>query len=92
MSEYVSEDVAQRAAENGAEVGRTEPSRETKGSWWQVYAIDGELIACVFTGWGASCGERITADELPLYTDDPHAALEKFNTARAAAAGGEGVL
>ena len=69
MGEYVGEKIARHASENGVLVGKTEPCAETKFSWWQVYRVDHELIACVFANGACVCGERISDAELPLYVE-----------------------
>lgn len=75
MSEYIGKEQAQQAADYGVKIGETEPCRETKGSWWQVMVYRGRIFACsTWPGQGVNCGEEITADELPLYCDDPDAA------------------
>jgi len=75
MGKYVDEQVAKAARSTGMLIGKTEPSRETKGSWWEVYANNGELIACVMVGpdW-VSCGESLPSTELHMYVDDIDAA------------------
>lgn len=76
MSQYVNEKIAQAAADNGVKIGETEPSRETKGSWWEVFKLEnGDIIACVMGDWGVSCGEKITPTELKYYVDDVEAAV-----------------
>lgn len=80
---HVNEQDARKAAERGTLIGKTEPGRDTKGTWWQVYLHDGELIACVFDEmWGASCGERIDESELGSYCDDVDAARTALTKAR----------
>ena len=74
MSEYVDEIVAQKAYDEGIKIGETEPCRESKGSWWEVYKTSKGIIACVLTSWGVSCGEKITEDELHMYVDNLEAA------------------
>jgi hypothetical protein len=76
MGSYVGEETASNAKDNGLLLGCTEPSRETKGSWWEVFLVKNEIIACVMFDGGVSCGERITKDELHLYCDSPESALE----------------
>ncbi len=76
MSQYVDEKIAQAAHDYGIKIGETEPSRETKGSWWEVFLVEGgDIIACVMTDWGVSCGEKILPDEVKLYVDDVEASM-----------------
>jgi len=77
MAHYIDEVLAKKVYNSGRKIGETEPSRETKGSWWEVFYIptDG-LYACVMTSWGVECGEKISKDELPMYCDDVEKARE----------------
>jgi hypothetical protein len=61
MSEYVSESVAKDFVENGKLIGRTEPTRESKYTWWEVYEKADEIVACVFSDMGCSEAKRSTA-------------------------------
>ena len=75
MATDISDDQAYEAIDRGVKIGGTEPCRESKGSWWSVVVYQGKIYACaIWPGQGASGGEEITADELPLYCDDPDAA------------------
>ena len=77
MSLYMNDTNAREFARTGTEIGRTEPSRETKWSWWQVYSKDDRIVACVVDeDNGIICGEEITRQELPSYVDDIEEALE----------------
>ena len=69
---FVNDTIARNAVINGKLIGRTEPSQETKYSWWQVYVLpNDEIIACVFTDdTGVCCGELITQEQLGQYVDD----------------------
>jgi len=69
MSTYVTEEIANNAADKGKLIGKTEPTVETKFSWWEVYEYEGKHIACVCTGDGVSCGEQIEPEEFHLYMD-----------------------
>lgn len=75
MTKYIDEKTARQAALTGTMIGKTNPCRETKGMWWQVYWDGKQLTACVLDdSWGISCGEQISEIELDLYCDDPIAA------------------
>jgi hypothetical protein len=71
-SEFVGQEIAQEAFEKGVFLGKTEPCRETKYSWWDVRYHNGKIIACVMhDDTGVSCGEEIKTTSLHLYTDNP---------------------
>ena len=78
MAKYVDEKIANNAAEKGTLIGTTEPCADSKGSWWEVYLIGEEIIACVVTDIGVSCGKLISESELDSYCDDAPAAVEKI--------------
>lgn len=62
--------------DNGTLIGTTEPSRETKYSYWEAYAKDGKIIAVVCAnGWSVGCGEEIAVDELGMFVDDKEQAI-----------------
>lgn len=72
MAKHIDQNEARKAALKGLQVGQTEPSRETKGTWWEVYLFDGRLIACVLDpSLGVVCGEEITETDIDLYCDNP---------------------
>lgn len=77
MSKFVGQEASERASAAGRLIGRTEPTRETKGSWWEVYVMpDGSIIACVMDGTvGVVCGEQIERSEVGRYVDNEEAAL-----------------
>lgn len=75
MSKHVNERVAQRFASEGRLIGKCEPCEGSKGTWWQVYELDGEIVACVFSRWGVSCGDMISREELGSYVDDADVAM-----------------
>ena len=83
MSEYVNETAAREAHKNGTKIGETEPTRETKGTWWEVFKSGEDIIACVMSEDGVVCGERITPAELDMYVDDTETAI--LNLARISA-------
>ncbi len=70
MGKYCGESEAKYAAENGVKIGETAPCKESKGSWWEVYYLDGKIFATVNTDWGVSCGEVVSDDEVKFYVDD----------------------
>ena len=71
MVTYINEKIAAEAAEHGTLIGKTEPCRETKGMWWEVYSYRNELIACGCDSVAGICfGERLTLNELERYCDD----------------------
>lgn len=76
MSKSVEDSVGYAASDNGKLIGQTEPSRETKFSWWMVYLHEGKIYACCYEGQdGNFCfAEEITEDEVHLYVDDPEKA------------------
>lgn len=84
MSNYVNEEVANKASDHGTLLGTTKPCRESKGMWWEVYAYENEVIACVCDVLaGVTCGERVTDNTLHLYCDNPEDARSKLNILRA---------
>ena len=82
MGNFVNELVAIEASENGILLGKTDPSRETKYSWWEVFFYQNKVIACVCFEGGVSCGEEITEEELTLYVDDEKIAKENLAKAK----------
>lgn len=67
---FVNEIIAREFAKNGKLIGKTIPSQETKGGWWEVYSYNDRIVAaCVDQMYGVSCGEEITLDQLHLYTE-----------------------
>lgn len=77
MAKFIDDSVMNKALDSGKLIGKSEPTRDTKFSWYGVYLFEGCLIAIVFQApddW-AICAEEITKDELPLYVDDLPAAL-----------------
>lgn len=82
MSNYANQELTREASEKGVLIGKTEPCRETKFSWWEVFFYNEKIIACVCWETGISGGEEITEDELNLFVDEPIAAKEKIKKAR----------
>ncbi|MFZ2452592.1 MAG: hypothetical protein WAW36_18955 [Methylovulum miyakonense] len=75
MATLIDDKLANQACDKGLKVGQTSPSRETKYSWFQVYKLEDQLIACVMDeSIGCVCGEAISTDELGGYVDDLEAA------------------
>lgn len=81
MGYWVDSTAASKATE-GKLLGRTEPCRETKYSWWQVYYKDGIITACVFFDGVVTCGEEIEEKELSMYVDDDAEALKLLADAK----------
>ncbi len=69
----VGEKKAYEAAENGIKLGEVPMSKETKGSWSELYYYNNELISVIFYD-PQSCyisdGELVTEETMHLYTDD----------------------
>ena len=82
MGKHISEDIAIDAYENGIKIGKIDPSRETKGLWWEVFKTNDGIIACIVNEDGVISGEKITEDELLLYVDDLKTAKELLLTER----------
>jgi hypothetical protein len=79
MSEFVDEETA-RSFADGIFLGKTEPMRETKYMWWEVYLKGGDIIACAIDeSYGICCGEKITISEISAYVEDDEEALEIYN-------------
>ena len=85
MSKFVGQKEARAAAESGLLIGQTEPTRETKWSWWKVYVTpSGDIIACVMAdAVGVVCGEKLDKSEVGRYVDDTQAALLALSNAPA---------
>lgn len=83
MSNLTGEQLACKAADNGIKLGETKPSRETKGSWYEVYYYQNQIIAVIFYDT-QNCyiadGEFITKEQLDQYTEDPEQAIEILNS------------
>lgn len=83
MGTYVGESVAKEWHDNGLKVAFSEPSRETKGSWWEVYLYQDRLIACVmYDSSYVSCGEEISKAEIEAYATEFTELGEVFIKAR----------
>jgi len=67
-----------QAINGGTLIGRTEPDRHSKYSWWQVYWFEDKALAVVFDEEnGAICAEEVlTTEALSSYVDDVDAALD----------------
>lgn len=85
MSKLVGENRAYLAAAQGVKLGETRPSKETKGSWFEVYFHKNEIIAVIFFDT-QNCyiadGEIIDESELKMYTEDPEEAIAKLLSLR----------
>ncbi len=77
MSKLTGEKLAYEAADKGVKLGETKPSKATKGSWYEVYHYQGQIVAVIFYDT-QNCyiadGEFITETDLDKYTDDPETA------------------
>lgn len=78
MSKLTGESLAYKAADKGVKLGETKPSRETKGSWYEVYYYEEKIIAVIFFDL-QNCyiadGEFIEKEELAQYTEDTEKAF-----------------
>lgn len=72
------------AADNGTFLGKTEPSRQTKFSWWEVFYHNGKIIACVYAGMNGDfcCCEEVKESELGSYVDDVDVARQTLEKVR----------
>ena len=83
MAKSVEYDVAIAARKNGVKLGETQPCRETKYSWWEVFYYNGEIIACVMDDEnGVVCAEYTKESEIVNYLGDDEAALKILASAR----------
>lgn len=70
MAKYVDEATARAHAEKGTLIGKTEPCRDSKYMWWEVYEYNGIKIACCCEdSYGIVCGDQIEEHELEMYRD-----------------------
>lgn len=77
MSKLSGEKFAYDAADKGVKLGETKPSKETKGSWYEVYHYQKQIVAVIFydiQNCYIADGEFITENDLYKYTDDPEKA------------------
>jgi hypothetical protein len=85
MSNLVGENYASDAADNGVKLGEVPMSKETKGSWSELYYYEEKLISVIFYD-PQSCyiadGEHIKEEDISLYTDDMENALLLLNKAK----------
>jgi len=66
---FIDDLLAYDAIDNGEFVGKQEPSRESKGGWYEVYRLNGKVYAIGFDrDSNMSFGEEITEAQIPLYT------------------------
>jgi hypothetical protein len=82
---YVPSEITREAVRSGVRLGRTQPSEETKGSWWDVRFYDGKIIACSMWAGGPSAGKDIDERDLHRYVAYPKTARRLLQAARAAA-------
>ena len=69
----IGENKAYEAAENGIKIGEVPMSKETKGSWSELYYFDKKLISVIFydpQSFYISGGEIVNESNMHLYTDD----------------------
>lgn len=83
----VGENKAYEAAENGIKIGEVPMSRETKGSWSELYYYKNQIISVIFYD-PQSCyisdGELVQEDNLSLYTNDIEETKELLQKAKSA--------
>ena len=83
----VGENKAYEAAENGIKIGEVPMSRETKGSWSELYYYNNQIISVIFydpqSGY-ISDGELVQEDNLSLYTNDIEETKELLQKAKSA--------
>jgi hypothetical protein len=83
MSEKsISETFVGKVSHNGILIGTVEPSRESKGSWSQLFFYEGKLYNILFSdpvdAW-IVLGEEIDESDIAVNTDTPEKTLEKYN-------------
>lgn len=85
MGQHMTEQEVRDSIKGGVLIGETEPCRETKYTFWLVYAVrDGGVVAGVADDDnGVTSGERIEDGEIGSYVDDTGAAQAKLSEARA---------
>lgn len=77
MSTYIGDDEFLDVVYNdGVKIGETEPTRDTKFLYYEVYLYNGSLYACVMDSGSIVCGEQISIDELSLYVDSLDCTLD----------------
>lgn len=64
---HVNKTVACHFHDDGEFIGKTNPCRESKWTWWEVFKIENVIVACVMTSQGVQCGEEISENELRFY-------------------------
>lgn len=73
------------ASDHGTPLGKTEPTRESKFSWFEVFYHNGKIIACVYAGQnGDFCFcEEVEESKLSSYVeDDISIVLERLQSAK----------
>lgn len=82
MGNYISNKLGYAAIDGGVLIGKTAPSKETKGAFGEVYLFDGELYSCVFSdviNAELFAVEKISEEQLTTHVDNPEEALQKLN-------------
>lgn len=64
---FIDDAVAYDAIDNGELVGKQEPTRESKGMWYEVYRLNGKVYAIGMSESGMSFGEEITEEQISQY-------------------------
>jgi hypothetical protein len=65
---FIDDSAAYDALDNGEFVGRQEPTRESKGGWYEVYRLNGKVYAiAIDRDSNMIFGEEITEDEISQY-------------------------
>lgn len=81
MSKEISENKASKVADKGILIGTLKPTRESKGTWSELYYYEGELISVVYSdpndAW-IVLGEKVEESEIEKYVDNYEKALLKL--------------
>lgn len=77
----ISETFAGKVTDYGTHIGTVEPTRESKGSWSQLFFYEGNLYNIVFSdpvdAW-IVLGEEIDEADITVNTDTPEKTLEIY--------------
>ncbi len=82
MSEKgISETFASKVSDNGILIGTVEPSRESKGSWSQLFFYNNKIYNIVLSdpvdAW-IVLGEEVDEEDIAVNTDTPEKTLELY--------------
>lgn len=82
MSEKgISETFAGKVSDNGVLIGTVEPSRESKGSWSQLFFYNNKIYNIVLSdpvdAWIVLC-EEVDEEDIAVNTDTPEKTLELY--------------